>query len=349
MLIDSATIIVRSGRGGDGNVSFRREKYIPKGGPDGGDGGDGGSVILEASHNVDTLMDFSGRHHWYAENGESGGRKQQIGKDGEDLVIALPPGTLIYDADTDELIADLDHLGKRIVIAEGGKGGLGNERFKSATNQTPREATPGEPAVQRHLRLELKIIADIGLIGLPNAGKSTLLSRISKATPKIADYPFTTLEPNLGIAELSNGRRIVFADIPGLIEHAHEGQGLGTRFLRHVERTRLLVHLIDIDPADASDPAENYRIIRNELAAYSQTLADKPELVVLSKMDLAGGDEDRDAAVELFGKALNRPVLTISSASGVGLTELLEACWEKLPQKDEEEISGWRSSMDRIE
>lgn len=348
MLIDSATIIVRSGKGGDGAVSFRREKYIPKGGPDGGDGGDGGSVILEASPNVDTLMDFSGRHHWFAENGEPGGRKQKIGKDGEDLIINLPPGTLVYDADTDELIADLDHLGKKIVIAPGGKGGLGNERFKKATNQTPRESTPGEPAIERHLRLELKIIADIGLIGLPNAGKSTLLSRVSKATPKIADYPFTTLEPNLGIAELSSERRIVFADIPGLIEHAHEGHGLGTRFLRHVERTRLLVHLIDIDPADGSDPAENYRVIRGELAAYSQTLADKPELVVLSKMDLAGGEQDREAAVELFGKALGRPVLTISSASGIGLTELLEACWERLASEGRTE-PGWHDSAEASE
>jgi GTP-binding protein len=340
MLIDSATILVRSGKGGDGNVSFRREKYIPKGGPDGGDGGDGGSVILEASPNVDTLLDFSGRHHWFAQDGEPGGRKQCTGKAGEDLIVRLPPGTLVYDADTDELIDDLDHLGKQIVIAPGGKGGLGNVRFKSATNQTPREATPGEPAVERHLRLELKIIADVGLIGLPNAGKSTLLSRISKATPKIADYPFTTLEPNLGIAELSTDRRIVFADIPGLIEHAHEGHGLGTRFLRHVERTRLLVHLIDIDPSDGSDPVQNYRILRNELAAYSQTLADKPELVVLSKMDLAGGEADRAAAVELFGRALDRPVLTISSASGVGLGELLEACWEGLAGGGRDE-PGW--------
>ena len=342
MLIDSATIYVRSGKGGDGAVSFRREKYIPKGGPDGGDGGDGGSVILEADPNVDTLLDFAGRHHWKAPDGQPGGGKDCSGKKGDDLIVHLPPGTLIYDADTGELIVDLDHEGMRFTVAPGGKGGLGNSRFKSATDQTPRKHTPGEPAVERQLRLELKIIADIGLIGLPNAGKSTLLSRISKATPKIADYPFTTLEPNLGIAQLSPDRRIVFADIPGLIEHAHKGQGLGTRFLRHVERTRLLVHLIDIDPADGSDPVENYRIIRNELKAYSQVLADKPELVVLSKMDLAGGEADREAAVELYGPLLDQHVLTISSATGAGLEELLEACWQKLGKSPQAE-STWGS------
>ena len=316
-------------------------KYIPKGGPDGGDGGDGGAVILEASPNIDTLLDFAGRHHWRASDGQPGGNKDCYGKSGDDLIIRLPPGTLIYDADTGELIVDLDHEGKRFVVAPGGKGGYGNARFKSSTDQTPTRFTPGEPAVEKNLKLELKLIADVGLIGLPNAGKSTLLSRISKATPKVADYPFTTLEPNLGIAELSPDRRIVFADIPGLIEHAHKGQGLGTRFLRHVERTRLLVHLIDIDPTDGSDPVENYRIIRGELEAYSEVLADKPELVVLSKMDLAGGDADCDAAVELYGQSLGGSVLTISAATGVGLGELLEACWEALGKSRETE-SGWR-------
>ncbi len=343
MLIDSATIFVRSGRGGDGAVSFRREKYIPKGGPDGGDGGCGGSVILEASPDVDTLLDFAGRHHWRADHGEPGGAKQCSGKAGQDLVIRLPPGTLVYDADTGDQVADLDEVGRRIVAVPGGRGGLGNDRFKAAQNQTPRQFTPGEPAVEKHLRLELKLIADAGLIGLPNAGKSTLLSCISKATPKIADYPFTTLEPNLGIAELSGLRRIVFADIPGLIEHAHKGQGLGTRFLRHVERTRLLVHLIDIDPLDGSDPVENYRVIRRELAEYSPALADKPELVVLSKMDLAGGEADRDAAVQLFGEALDRPLLTISSAMGIGLEALLEACWSALAESRGPD-PGWRKT-----
>ncbi len=342
MIIDSATIFVRSGKGGDGAVSFRREKYIPKGGPDGGDGGDGGSVILHASPNVDTLLDFAGRHHWHAENGEPGRGKQCSGKAGQDLVIRLPPGTLVYDDETGELLADLDELDRRIVIAEGGKGGLGNDRFKKAQNQVPQEFTPGGPAVELTLRLELKLIADVGLLGLPNAGKSTLLSSISKARPKIADYPFTTLEPNLGIAEISPDRRIVFADIPGLIEHAHKGQGLGTRFLRHVERTRLLVHLIDVDPADGSDPIENYRVIRHELSEYSPDLAAKPELVVLSKMDLVGGPEDRETAVQMYGKALGKPVLTISSASRTGLNELLEACWAVL-EKSRKPEPGWKS------
>jgi len=342
MFIDSATIFVRSGKGGDGAVSFRREKYIPKGGPDGGDGGCGGSIVLEASPNVDTLLDFAGRHHWFAENGEPGTAKQCSGKAGQDLVLRLPPGTLIYDDQTGEQIADLDHLGNRIVIAQGGRGGLGNDRFKAALNQTPRQFTPGGPAIEKTLRLDLKLIADVGLIGLPNAGKSTLLSCISQARPKIADYPFTTLEPNLGIAEISPDRRIVFADIPGLIEHAHKGQGLGTRFLRHVERTRLLVHLLDIDPPDGSDPAENYRVIRHELSEYSPELAAKPELVVLSKMDLVGGQDDRDTAVQLFGQALGRPVLTISSASRLGLTELLEACWLVLAKTRQPE-PGWKA------
>jgi len=341
MLIDSANIYVCSGKGGDGLVSFLRMKYIPKAGPDGGDGGDGGSIIFEACPNVATLMDFAGKHHWRAKNGQPGGNKECSGKAADDLIIHVPAGTLVYDADTGELLVDLDEEGKRFTVAEGGRGGLGNARFKSATNQAPQQSTPGEPAVERNLKLELKLIADVGLIGLPNAGKSTLLSRITKATPKVADYPFTTLEPNLGIAELSPGRRIVFADIPGLIEHAHKGQGLGIRFLRHVERTRLLVHLIDVDPADGSDPAENYRVIRHELSAYSQVLADKPELVVLSKMDLAGGEEDRATAVELYGQSLGGKVLTLSSATGVGIDEMLEACWETLG-KNEDAEAGWR-------
>jgi len=347
MIIDSATIHVRSGKGGDGAATFRREKYIPKGGPDGGDGGDGGSVILLASPEVDTLLDFAGRHHWHAEPGHNGMSKGCDGKSAADLHVRLPPGTLVYDAQTDELIVDLDQVGKTHVIAMGGKGGRGNVHFATPTNQAPRTAEPGGPAEQRTLRLELKLIADVGLIGKPNAGKSTLLSVISKATPKIADYPFTTLEPNLGIAELPGraahthtGRRIIFADIPGLIEHAHEGAGLGVRFLRHVERTKLLVHLIEIDPSDGHDPVENYRAIRNELAGYSPQLAAKPELIALSKMELVGGADDQAAAVEMIQHELGQPVLPISAATGVGLNELLEACWSRLG-KDEAEQAAW--------
>lgn len=343
MLVDSAIIHVRSGKGGDGCVSFRRMKYIPKGGPDGGDGGDGGSVILQAAPNVETLLDFAGRHHWHARGGEPGRAKQQHGANGEDLIVRLPPGTLVYDDETGELIVDLDVIGKTYVIAKGGKGGWGNEHFKTSTNQAPRQYNPGEPAVEKTLRLELKIIADFGLLGKPNAGKSTFLSKVSKATPKIADYPFTTLTPQLGIAELSSSRRLVIADIPGLIEDAHEGHGLGVRFLRHVERTRLLVHLIEAEPMDGSDPIENYRVIRRELERYSPALAEKPELVALSKMDLVGDEQDQQAAIQMVEEALGKKVFPISSATGQGITQLLEACWGHLDEHSRQ-IPGWQNN-----
>jgi len=340
MLVDSAVIFVRSGKGGDGCVSFRREKYIPKGGPDGGDGGDGGSVIFRASPNVDTLLDFAGRHHWRAGDGHDGRGKQQFGKNGEDLIIEVPPGTQVFDEEAGEMIGDLDSLGEEFVVAEGGKGGLGNEHFKSATNQVPRESTPGEPAVERTIRLELKLIADIGLVGKPNAGKSTFLSAVSAARPRVADYPFTTLTPNLGIAELAGHRRLVIADIPGLIEGAAEGHGLGTDFLRHIERTRLLLHLLEIEPTDGSDPVGNYRAIRGELERYAHGLTDKPEIVVLSKMDLLGSADDQLAAAELIERELELPVVPVSSSAGLGLTDLLELCWRKL-EKDAEPQTQW--------
>ena len=350
MIIDSATIQVRSGKGGQGCVSFRRMKYIPKGGPDGGDGGDGGSVVLHASPEVDTLLDFAGRHHWFAEDGKPGMGKSCYGKDGEDLTVALPPGTLVYHAETGELLVDLDTPGMTYEAAAGGKGGKGNERFKSATNQTPREAEPGEPGVELPLRLELKLIADVGLIGKPNAGKSTLLAAVSAATPKIADYPFTTLQPQLGIADLPGSgasgysRRLVIADIPGLIERASEGAGLGTRFLRHVERTRVLIHVLDPEPADGSDPVDNYHVIRRELAQHSEALAAKPELIAISKVDLLGGQEDHAAAVGLFEERLDRRVLAFSSATRTGLNELLEAAWGMLG-RDDEVATGWANPV----
>jgi GTPase len=259
MFVDEASIHVKAGDGGNGCVSFRREKYIPKGGPDGGDGGNGGSVVFVADPHKDTLLDFSGKHHWTAPRGEAGMGKKMFGKGGEDLVIPVPPGTMVFDLDQGILLADLNEPGRRIVIARGGKGGRGNWHFRTPTNQAPRYAEPGEEGQERRLRLELKLIADVGLVGMPNAGKSTLLRAISAARPKVADYPFTTLEPQLGIVELTGYRRLVVADIPGLIEGAQHGAGLGHAFLRHIERTKIIVHLLDLFPLDGSDPSENYK------------------------------------------------------------------------------------------
>jgi GTP-binding protein len=331
MFIDEAEIYVRAGNGGDGVVRFRRESRAPRGGPNGGDGGDGGNVILYAKAGLDTLLDVRSRHHWLAEDGEPGGSKDMGGADGEDLVIDVPPGTLIYDRDLGILLKDLDHPGAQVIIARGGKGGRGNGRFATATNQTPREAETGTPGESRHLKLELKLIADVGLIGLPNAGKSTLLARLSAAHPKIADYPFTTLEPNLGIVQAGAERRFVMADLPGLIEGAHKGVGLGDEFLRHVERTRILVHLVELEPHDRKSPAEAYKAIRDELVAYSPDLAAKPELVVLTKIDILPGD---DSAREEFARAIGRPVLAISSATGAGLKTLVKAILDILDEID---------------
>ncbi len=330
MFLDSAHIQVRSGKGGDGCVSFRRQKYIPKGGPDGGNGGDGGSVVLVADGNVETLLDFAGRHHWRADDGEPGRGKQQWGAKADDLEVLLPPGTQVFDDDTGDLLIDLARSGQRVVIAEGGRGGFGNEHFKNAVNQTPREATPGEPGTELSLRLELKLVADVGLLGKPNAGKSTLLSAVSAARPRIADYPFTTLIPQPGVADLGDGRRLVLCDIPGLIEGAADGAGLGHRFLRHVERTAVLVHLLEVEPADGSDPVANYRAIRAELEGYSPALAEKPEVVALSKVDLLGTEDDITAAQDMVEEAIGVRPLPISSATRQGLDELLDACWGKL-------------------
>lgn len=324
MLIDRAEIYVRAGKGGDGCVSFRREKFIPKGGPDGGDGGDGGTVYAVATPGVDTLLDFAGRHHWIARNGQPGMGKKMAGRKAEDLEMPLPSGTLIYDRDSGILIKDLSTPGERVVIAQGGKGGRGNARFARPAHQTPREFEEGTPGQERWLRLELKLIADVGIVGLPNAGKSTLLSRLSKARPKIADYPFTTLQPQLGIMELSGHRRLVIADIPGLIEGAHEGAGLGDAFLRHIERTRVILHLVDVgDEYAVMPPLEAYRAVVNELGKYSAELSAKPELVAASKSELSGGDE---AATELAA-AIHKQVLPISAVTGKGLNALAERLW----------------------
>ncbi len=324
MFVDQAEIRVRGGNGGSGCVAFNRERFRPKGGPSGGNGGRGGNVYVVATEGVDTLLDFAGKHHWYAENGRPGEGAQCAGHNGADVLIELPPGTLIYDRDTGVLLKDLTKIGERVCIASGGGGGRGNKSFATPTHQTPIENEPGEPGEERALRLELKLIADIGLVGLPNAGKSTLLSAVSKATPKIAPYPFTTLAPQLGIAELSGFRRLVLADIPGLIEGAHEGQGLGDEFLKHIERTRVIVHMVDVMPFDGAPPAiEAYRTIRSELTKFSSTLADKRELIVANKVDLDPGGE----ALSEFREQLGREVIPISAATRAGLAELAERMW----------------------
>jgi len=328
MFIDEAKIYVKAGDGGNGCMSFRREKYVPKGGPDGGDGGRGGHVYLKAVENLDTLMDFAGRHHWRAGNGRDGEGNNRHGANGDDLVIAVPPGTLVYDNDLDLLLKDLNKTGMKVRLCRGGRGGRGNKAFATPTNQAPRTTTPGKKGRERNIRLELKLIADVGLVGMPNAGKSTLISRCSAARPKIADYPFTTLEPVLGIVELTDFRRFVMADIPGLIEGAHNGAGLGSEFLKHIERTTIIAHILDIMPTDASEPAENYYRIRNELARYSKTLAAKAEIIIANKIDL-----DTDGKiVKALGKKLNKTVQPISAVTGDGIRKLCELLWQKVKE-----------------
>lgn len=336
MFVDRAEIYVKAGNGGHGCVSFRREKFEPKGGPDGGDGGDGGSVFAVATPGVDTLLDFAGKHHWIAKNGRPGMGKKMAGRDGEDLILRLPQGTLLYDRDTGVLIKDLSVFGEMVRIAEGGKGGRGNARFATPTHQAPREFEEGTPGQERWLRLELKLFADAGIVGLPNAGKSTLLSRLSRARPKIADYPFTTLEPQLGIVELSGHRRFVLADIPGLIEGAHEGAGLGDEFLRHIERTRVIVHLVDVGgEMAAKPPLEAYHTIRQELTKYSPELAAKEELVVASKIDVTGGLE----AARDLSAAIGKTVIPISAVSGRGLEVLVQTLWDLIEQSKSQTAS----------
>ena len=330
MFVDEADIQVTAGNGGAGCVSFRREKYVPKGGPDGGDGGRGGSVIIVADPNKDTLMDFAGKHHWKADNGQGGMGKKMAGVNGEDLIIPVPVGTLIYDAEHGMRIADLNRPGKRSVVAKAGKGGLGNWHFRSSVNQVPRYAEPGTMGQERRLHLELKLIADVGLVGMPNAGKSTLLRAISAARPKVADYPFTTLDPQLGIAILDGDRRIVMADIPGLIEGAQHGAGLGVAFLKHVERTKIIVHLLDLYPSDGSDPADNYRIIRGELEAFSPELSGKREVIAANKMDLA---IDTEAIDQLRAALPGQEIFPISGSSHQGVQPLLDRLWNVLQEE----------------
>lgn len=329
MFVDEAQIYVRAGNGGNGCVSFRREKFVPRGGPDGGNGGDGGSVYMVTDESVSTLLDLTGKHHWMAENGRPGMGQKMHGRNGADCIIRVPPGTLIYDRDNGTLLKDLNQANLTVCVAQGGRGGRGNECFKTPTHQAPRRADPGELGQERWLRLELKLIADVGVVGLPNAGKSTLLSRLSRARPKIADYPFTTLEPQLGIVELSGFRRFVMADIPGLIEGAHEGVGLGDAFLRHIERTRVLLHLVDVCPMDGGpSPEEAYHVIREELNKYSPNLAAKREIVVANKMDLTDAPERLGELRETLGV----DVLAISAVTGRGLEPMVEQVWRLLSE-----------------
>lgn len=326
MFVDRVQIQVLAGKGGNGCVSFRREKYVPRGGPDGGDGGNGGSIILVAQAGVDSLAALAHRKTWKAERGRHGEGSLRHGRRGEDLVLPVPPGTVVIDAAQQFVIRDLAHEGEQFVVARGGKGGRGNAHFRTSTNQAPREATPGDEGEQRLVVLELKMIADVGLIGMPNAGKSTLLSRLSRARPEIADYPFTTKHPNLGQVLLDLEQSFVLADIPGLIEGAHLGVGLGHEFLRHVERTRVLVHLVEPQPMDGSEPLENYRAIRRELVQYNDHLGQRPEIVAVTKAELPGAEQVRERLREELGQT----VLLISAVTGQGLNELIGAIRREL-------------------
>jgi GTP-binding protein len=331
MFVDRVKIQVTAGDGGRGCSSFRREKFVPRGGPDGGDGGKGGSVILVARAGVDSLVDLTSRKHWRAESGGAGQGYDRHGRNAEDLVLFVPQGTVVIDADTGLVLKDLVQADDSVIAARGGRGGRGNASFKSSTNRAPRETGPPGEGEQRNLILELKVIADVGLIGKPNAGKSTLLSRLSRARPEIADYPFTTKYPNLGLVSITPDRSFVMADLPGLIEGAHAGVGLGHEFLRHIERAGILVHLVEPAPIDGSDPIENYHAIRRELTQYATELGDRPEIVAVTKAELPGA---REAHLRL-AESIGREVLLISAVTGDGLDRLLWRINEELTRRDE--------------
>ena len=328
MLIDQAAIVVIGGHGGNGCVSFRREKFVPRGGPNGGPGGDGGSVYLVSDPSLKGLNAFRYRRRFEADRGRHGEGSDRAGHDGEDLYIKVPPGTVVLD-ENQAVLADLAAPGARVLVARGGRGGRGNASFATPTHQAPREAEPGEPGEERALHLELKMIADVGLVGFPNAGKSTLISRISSAHPKIAAYPFTTLEPNLGVVDLGQYRTFVVADIPGLIEGAHRGQGLGIKFLRHIERTRVLIHLVDASEMSGRDPVRDLEIVKGELHAFSGELAGKPQVVAGGKID-AVSDRARIEALRARCASEGVPFFAVSAVSGEGIRELLEEVWSIL-------------------
>jgi GTPase len=326
MFIDYIEIFVKAGNGGNGQVAFRREKYVPKGGPAGGDGGKGGDIVIEAYHNLHTLLDFKYQRKYLAQNGDNGGSSLKDGKSGKDLVIKVPPGTVIKDSQTNKILFDLDKDKKKVIIAKGGKGGRGNSKFATPTLQTPRYAEPGIPGEEKSIILELKLIADVGLVGFPNSGKSTFISVVSDAHPKIADYPFTTLEPNLGIVKHKDYASFVVADIPGIIEGAHSGKGLGIKFLRHIERTRMLLFMIDITSEDYQN---DYNILLNELIKYSKELIHKKIILTLTKADLVD-DEGISKIKKTKLENYSEPLFIISSASGYGLSELLDYLWKQI-------------------
>lgn len=338
---DEADIQVVAGDGGNGSLSFRREKYIPHGGPDGGDGGDGGSVIMVADESLNTLLDFRFKRRFVAQRGGDGMGTNRTGSKGEDTLLPVPRGTVITDADTNEILGDLTEHGQQVMVARGGWHGLGNARFKSSTNRAPRQTKPGQPGEQRTLHLELRVLADVGLLGLPNAGKSSLIRQVTKATPKVADYPFTTLKPHLGVVELDPGRRFVIADIPGLIEGAAEGAGLGIRFLKHLSRTGLLLHIVDMLPMEG-EPLEHVQTLEGELQRFSDELAARERWLVLNKSDLMP-EADSAALRDEMVRGLNwqGPVFVISSISGAGCRELLLAIMEYLEtQREKQEIAA---------
>jgi GTP-binding protein len=337
--VDEAPIRVQAGNGGHGCLSFRREKYVERGGPDGGDGGHGGSVYLVADASLNTLADFRVARKFKAESGSGGAGQNKTGHSGKDLDVMVPRGTVVHDVDTGELICDLTETGQRQKVAEGGRGGLGNTRFKSSVNRAPRKTTNGTPGEARHLRLELKVLADVGLLGMPNAGKSTLIAAMSEAKPRIADYPFTTLHPNLGVVRVGQLQSFVMADIPGLIEGASEGAGLGIQFLKHLQRTRLLLHLVDIAPIDPDvQPAREVEAIARELSRFSEELAEKPRWLVINKIDLLSA-EDLPVARELLLEELQwqGPVFEVSAATGAGTEALGRAIMQQLEVFDEVE------------
>ena len=335
--VDEALIHVHAGNGGNGCVGFRREKFIPLGGPDGGDGGDGGSVWLVADENLNTRVDFRHQKAFRAQRGENGMGRQMYGKAGEDVVIAVPVGTVVHNVDTDEVIGDMTVHGERLLVARGGKGGLGNMHFKSSTNRSPRQSTPGTAGEERTLRLELKLLADVGLLGFPNAGKSTLIRAVSAATPKVADYPFTTLYPNLGVVSVEVGRSFVIADIPGLIEGAADGAGLGALFLRHIQRTRLLLHLVEIEPLDGGDAVEQVRAIERELGKFDAALLDKPRWLLLNKADLLPAEDAKALQARIVSElGWTAPCFVISGLAHEGTREVMLKVQGYLDELDRE-------------